>query len=358
MTLTATLAPQMTETSAGNAWPEGDLEHLGACPCCESAERALMFKGLRDFAFRVAPGAWTMWRCGGCRCGYLDPRPTPASIGRAYETYYTHVAMPTQAAGWKARLKFKLLIHARQALSDETANRVLAVAPGLRAKWRRFGQGVRHTPLSEKPGARLLDIGCGDGAFLETAARLGYAPEGMDADAAAVEVACRRGFEVRRASLPGSGLPKGDFEHITMNSVLEHLHDPVAALREVHGLLKPGGRVWLTQPNLGALGLAEFGIHWRGMEPPRHLTLWETKDLAALLIRCGFERVKALPTHPRAAEFYFRHSRLQQLGLDPYRDSVPFDDATAERCAEAYRRSAEDSTLGESLTLVGFRPTN
>lgn len=340
-------------TDATDLWPAADLEHLGACPCCASVDRELMYEGLEDFAFRAAPGTWSFWRCENCRCGYLDPRPTLSSIGKAYENYYTHSGGGDAArAGGKARL----LVLARQ-LVEPLAERVFGLTPALRARWRRFGQKTRHMPLPSGPDARLLDVGCGDGAFLGMAAALGFKPVGMDVDEAAVKVAAGRGFEVRACSLPGSGLASESFEHVTMNNVLEHLHDPVGAVLEVHKLLSPGGRLWLTQPNLGALGLKEYGVHWRGLEPPRHLTLWDTDGLMALLRRCGFERVRALPTNPDAAAFYFQQSDMQRRGLDPYGATPQGLDAAALRKRdEAYERSARDSRLGESLTIVGYRP--
>ena len=71
-------------------WPLEGLDHLDACPCCGSSARTVAFQELRDLAFHSAPGAWTMWRCDACRCSYLDPRPSPETIGVAYENYYTH----------------------------------------------------------------------------------------------------------------------------------------------------------------------------------------------------------------------------------------------------------------------------
>ena len=71
-------------------WPEDDLEYLGSCPLCGTVQRTVLYEGLRDRVFFCAPGAWTLHRCDGCSCAYLDPRPTPESMGRAYERYCTH----------------------------------------------------------------------------------------------------------------------------------------------------------------------------------------------------------------------------------------------------------------------------
>lgn len=73
-------------------WPADGLEPVPQCPCCGSPQRHLLHAGLVDIAFRAAPGQWTLYRCESCASAYLDPRPTPQTIGLAYQTYYTHVA--------------------------------------------------------------------------------------------------------------------------------------------------------------------------------------------------------------------------------------------------------------------------
>src|SRR5437763_16165991 len=75
-------------------WPPEDLQHLGACPICGDPRRALLHEGLEDRIFRAAPGRWRLWRCQGCRCAYLDPRPTRESIGVAYGRYFARVEEP------------------------------------------------------------------------------------------------------------------------------------------------------------------------------------------------------------------------------------------------------------------------
>jgi hypothetical protein len=77
-------------------WPAGDLENVSHCPVCGSGRRQRAYAGLTDQIFNCAPGEWDLYRCEGCGSAYLDPRPTPASIGQAYANYYTHT--PTDGA--------------------------------------------------------------------------------------------------------------------------------------------------------------------------------------------------------------------------------------------------------------------
>lgn len=336
-------------------WPLEGLDHLDACPCCGAPDRSVAFEELRDLAFHSAPGAWTMWRCETCRCSYLDPRPSPETIGVAYENYYTHggAAEPCEAASPLRRAASWALYRA----FDPAAS-----TNGLPAKAERwldaFRWRIRHLPRPGRRGERLLDVGCGDGAFLLHARKRGYEAVGLDFDPAALAQARDRGFDARQGSLPGSGLPEGGFHQITMSNVLEHLHDPVGALDEALRLLAPGGRLWLSQPNLGAEGLRRYGLAWRGLEAPRHLTLWDTEGLAALLERRGFADVALLEPEFAAHDFYYRQSHRQQRGLDPYSPQRPdgWDGSCDAAVSAAIAASRADPRVAESLTMVAFRP--
>jgi SAM-dependent methyltransferase len=323
-----------------SAWPAADLDYLDACPCCGSRSRRVQIDGLRDFTMGVAAGEWTMWRCGRCRCAYLDPRPTSASLGRAYAGYHTH------AGGSGGRLAQAWTLARRAKFHLE---RGVARAPTPLAAY-----GVRHLAAA-RPGERLLDVGFGAGGFLDVASWLGYRVTGVDFDPEVVANARARGFEVRQAGVPGSGLQDGQFAHVTLSNVLEHLVEPAGALGEIWRLLQPGGRLWLTQPNLAAPGVQRFGRFWRGYEAPRHLTLWEPWDLVALLERCGFVAVRLLPPDPTAHDLYYRESQLQRGGFRPGA-APPSEVAAAAEAAAAVPRAITPEA-GESLTLVAYRPS-
>jgi SAM-dependent methyltransferase len=326
------------EVRPASAWPAADLDHLDACPCCGSRSRSVHLDGLQDLTMGVAAGEWTLWRCERCRCAYLDPRPTPASLGRAYAGYHTHAG----GAGWLAQAR--TLARRAKFHIERRASRVL---PPLAA------YGVRHLPAAAR-GQRLLDVGFGAGGFLDVASWLGYRVTGVDFDPEVVANARARGFDVHQAGVPGSGLQDGQFAHVTLSNVLEHLVEPGEALVEIRRLLQPGGRLWLTQPNLSAPGAQRFGRFWRGYEAPRHLTLWEPRDLAALLERCGFAEVRLLAPDPTSHDLYYRESELQRAGFCP--GAAPPSEVAAAAAAASAAPRAATVEAGESLTLVAYRP--
>jgi len=99
-----------------------------------------------------------------------------------------------------------------------------------------------------RKGARVCDLGCGlDAAFLDFAAeRIAH---GVGVDDQVRDSAGSRWRRARadiRAALP---LESGQFDHVVMLAVLEHLAEPEPVLREAHRILAPGGSLILTSPS-------------------------------------------------------------------------------------------------------------
>jgi SAM-dependent methyltransferase len=100
---------------------------------------------------------------------------------------------------------------------------------------------------------RLLDVGCGDGAFLWMARRAlaGVALEGfdpsLDARRLAHEMLSRRGVSVP-IHAAWEAVPSRSFDAVTCSEVIEHVSDPDALLREIRRVLVPGGIAVLTTP--------------------------------------------------------------------------------------------------------------
>lgn len=100
---------------------------------------------------------------------------------------------------------------------------------------------------------RLLDVGCGDGAFLWAAHRTlrGVQLEGFDPNSDAQRLA-RGMLAARGLSVPVHGdwasLPSHAFDVVTCSEVIEHVSDPDALLRDIHRVLVPGGVAVLTTP--------------------------------------------------------------------------------------------------------------
>jgi SAM-dependent methyltransferase len=185
-------------------------------------------------------------------------------------------------------------------------------AGGLEALRRRNFERLldRLCALAEPRGARLLEIGCAHGWFLEAAARRGFAVMGLEPDAAVAARAVAAGYQVSTGFFPDD-VPEGDgFDILVFNDVFEHLAAPVEAAEACRRLLHPGGLLVLNLPSSrgvfyrAAVRLDALGIHgplerlWqKGFAFP-HLSYFEPPQLARLMTRHGFEEChrSALPS--------------------------------------------------------------
>jgi SAM-dependent methyltransferase len=171
---------------------------------------------------------------------------------------------------------------------------------------------------------RVVDIGCGDGSSTRFAiaacqARRGTEVTvlGLDWSLPALTQARRSGVVVACGSIDGAGLPlaPGSVDVVIMGEIIEHLVDTDAALVEARRLLRPGGWLLLSTPNLAAWfnrGLLLFGvqpafsevslkgIYGRpGSEVVGHLHLFTRRALVELLGANGFvnTKVRGAPYH-------------------------------------------------------------
>lgn len=280
-------------------WPPNDLETVRACPVCGGIDSATLHDGLTDRVFGAAPGAWSLKRCGTCGSGYLDPRPTRASISKAYDGYYTHSTSDHPLVRPIGRVRSALHVAlngyqdarwgTRHERSAPLGRWLIPLIPPLRSA---ADAQCRHLPAAPAGGGLLLDLGCGNGGFLELARQAGWSVEGLDFDAAAVGAAQTRGLPARLGGIEMLDECHARYDVITLSHVIEHVHDPASLARRLFELLKPGGRLWLETPNLASLGANRYGPNWRGLEPPRHLVLFNRSSLTRLLASTGFRAIK------------------------------------------------------------------
>ena len=294
-------------------WPEEGLERVESCPICGEVARDLLYEGLTDRIFFCAPGRWSLYRCMACGSAFLDPRPTSATIAMAYDIYFTHddgaEGVKSLFGLLKRRLRNGYINGLYNKNIQPTSKIGYLITSLLPSKRRQIDESVRHLPTTRPPGT-LVDIGCGNGQFLRIAMQLGWQAWGVDIDPKAVATARRTGAKVIQGGFPGTGLPSQHFDIVTLSHVIEHVHDPIAAFREIFRILKPDGQIWLATPNIQSFGHERFGADWRGLEPPRHLVLFTRNSLETALISTGFVEIEYKPCPPLASWFYQSSLRI------------------------------------------------
>lgn len=312
----------MNSASIG-AWPADRLETLGRCPLCGSLERAPRHKALADVTFFAAAGHWTLWECEQCGAGYLDPRPDETSITDGYSSYYTHAegrsmkasnSLRTMVANGYRNWRFG----ARLRPSIGLGRYIVQFNRGLRRQTETHFRYLPKHRQSDRPV--VLDFGCGNGEFLARAETIGWTGFGIEPDESARRLAVLGGFTVAPIleSLRTDGLL---FDAVTLSHVIEHLHDPLETLRHLRARMKTGATLFIETPNYQSVGHAIYGRHWRGLETPRHLILFNRRNLHAILEAAGFDALQFHPC-PGALAFTADQSRKIAAGDDPYGNSA------------------------------------
>ena len=279
------------------------------CYLCRSAGEVL-YGNLDDRLFG-AGGSWNIRACGNAACGllWLDPMPVPEDIGKAYAAYYTH----DKAPGRTGHPLFRLYTGAREGYLATQYGYFAGGLPGWKklAGWLlRLHPGRRvvvdFTVMWQKalPQGRLLDVGCGSGWLLESMQSLGWTVEGVDLDPRAVDGARSRGLRVHLGHVDQLDLPAESFDVVTMSHYIEHVYEPAAVIAACYRLLKPGGRLVIVTPNTRSLGHRLYGKDWRGLEPPRHLHLFNPDALGAAVRRGGFGKFRVWTSLRDAYEMF------------------------------------------------------
>jgi 2-polyprenyl-3-methyl-5-hydroxy-6-metoxy-1,4-benzoquinol methylase len=147
---------------------------------------------------------------------------------------------------------------------------------------------VRRT-FGDRRG-RALDIGVGDGEFLEHLAGAGWEVEGTDYSPEAARITGARlgGKTIHVGSFEDLDLGGPSFDLITFWDVLEHLYRPLNALRNARGLLNEGGALIVSVPNLASLESRVLGRRWPHLDVPRHLSHFTPATLEKLILAAGF----------------------------------------------------------------------
>ncbi|MDP6838296.1 MAG: class I SAM-dependent methyltransferase [Planctomycetota bacterium] len=226
------------------------------CALCGCRERRLEFR----------EGPFAIYTCSDCHLTYTSPRLSQSDLVREIygESYWRSPA--ARERGYTDYLGDHQLI--------------------LRTCRRRADLVENHTCA---PG-RVLDVGCAAGFFLQVMAERGWDAHGLEPSAAIRPQAEERlGTErIHGGFLKGSPFEPASFDLITLWDVLEHIPDPLAALRRIHTLLAPGGVLILETQNVRSLTASVLGRRWHHYKLAEHLFHFHPGTIRQALEQTGF----------------------------------------------------------------------
>lgn len=203
------------------------IDRLQPCVLCSGTTRETEFELLMG----------TVVRCRGCSLVSMVEH-TGELVSCSYDAGYYRRA---DAPGPGYRDYFGAEAAARSEIASALADTVLSLTRDVK---------------------RVLDLGCGGGFLVNALAERGIDATGLDGSGHAIERARANagGGQFVRAAIGASGLADDAvFDVITMIDVIEHLPDPVEALRWAAGLTAPGGVIVLLTPRYGGRLFAEQG---------------------------------------------------------------------------------------------------
>ena len=261
------------------------------CLNCGKPGRAL-YKDLTDDLFGVA-GKWQFFQCTGCELVWLNPRPIDEDIEKLYGTYYTHDAMLAleKFEDLPLRKKVKYMVLSSWYGYDKFLNppakyqimgKLLGFVPGVKKK-----VGMRIGWATPKPAGKFLDVGSGNGDALLEMKYLGWDVYGIEPDKKAVDTCTSAGLKVFYGLLSQADYPDNFFDVIYMYNVIEHLPDPLAGLKQLKRMLKPGGSLVIWTCSNKSLAHKIFKSSYRGLETSRHFYIFSPRSLQAIGERAG-----------------------------------------------------------------------
>jgi 2-polyprenyl-3-methyl-5-hydroxy-6-metoxy-1,4-benzoquinol methylase len=206
---------------------------------------------------------------------------TPAEISDLYTQYYPRAAFNVEA--WSP--------------------------PREEPSWRMWWRGLRASAFRWVPrNVRVLDIGCGFGESLGYHKTRGCEAHGVEADRNILRVAERYGLQVRVGLFDADNYEPASFDVATLDQVIEHVSAPLAVLRGVHRVLKPGGMLVLSTPNADGWGARVFGRRWIHWHAPYHIQFFNRKSMAKSAAQAGFvlEQIKTV-TNSAWLDFQWGH---------------------------------------------------
>jgi 2-polyprenyl-3-methyl-5-hydroxy-6-metoxy-1,4-benzoquinol methylase len=204
-------------------------------------------------------------RCASCGLVQRNPQPDKDEIIARYSAVFGNDYLSYELENEAAFLKLQQLA-LRDAKFDE----------------------LEKTLFRAKEPPSVIDIGCATGALLVCLRDRGWRVTGVEISPCSEYARKERRLDVRNIPLEENKFPQTHFDVVLASHLIEHLNDPASFLTEANRVLKEGGRVFITTPNISGFQARLYGRQWRSAIFD-HLYLFSVRTLSKMLKKAGFK---------------------------------------------------------------------
>lgn len=327
--------------------PDHTAEHLPTrCRICASA--AIRVFDAREMMFGTRE-VFQYFECTDCGC--VQILSYPGDIARQYpKEYYCGVADCTDRGATKLDI-----------VKDRLKSLLLQIPP-VRAAWLRSSATkawLKGKPLMQhyldaldNPSARILDVGCGEGLYIQHLRMLGFRnAEGVDPFIA--ESLTYRG----RLLVTKGGLAdmRGPYDCISFHHSLEHMPDQAEVLRRAKNMLSPDGVLLIRIPIAGTAAWCTYKQDWVQLDPPRHYYCHSKRSLSLLSEQCGLH-VRSMVCDSEGFQFWASELYVRDVPLtDPRSPRMGSRTIFTDEDLDGFdRRAADLNRKGEGDQIVAI----
>ena len=229
--------------------------HIGRCFVCNESDHTTLF----------SKKGWNIVKCLCCGFVYVDPRYNDSAAKYIYD-----------CGNW-----FDVFNGAGDGRKDYSQDELASI--------QRADKDISNLEIY-KGGAKILDVGCGLGYFLDAAKKQGWEEYGIDPSSYGIGICKSKGHDrLWRGTLGAIPLESEYFDVVTAFDVYEHVSNPINFLDEVYRILKVNGIFIVAVPNVQSLAAKIQGSSWSQFILPEHLNYFSSTTLIAILNNNGFD---------------------------------------------------------------------
>lgn len=247
------------------------------CPCGASADQLDQYFQTGETDFRL---------CKSCGCVFRKQFPGPEELDEIYRQAYEEENICGETTNQESG------DYAVRSFADYLTRHVI------------------------KPDDRILDYGAGSGVLVAELRHRGFACDGFEFARSAREYClANRGYSLKSEL---ESIPDGYYQTITMIEVIEHLTDLTNTLKEIHRILAPHGKLFITTPSRNGFRARIEKGNWREARKKFHLFLFDWPSISYHLKRAGFADVEHIVFSPFQKEgwkFIIYARMMQAIGM-------------------------------------------